>query len=149
MECLEAVKDVYDSSKYAGIAASFKNSGLGVGVPDVGRCILSVEQEKVHIRTSAACIGQGMATVALQVCCEVTDINPNDIIVEAPSTERTPNSGTTTASRQTVFTGEALRQAANQLKEAMDSGMTLTDLEGKEFLWRVRLGNRSNWQRQA
>ena len=133
VECLEAVKDVYESSKYAGIAASFKNSGLGVGVPDAGRCILSVEKEKVHVRSSAACIGQGIGTVALQIVCEVTRLKPDRIIVEPPDTLRTPNSGTTTASRQTVFTGEALRRAAVKLKAAMDSEKSLKDLENSEF----------------
>ncbi len=132
-ECLEAVKDVYHSGKYAGIAASFKNSGLGVGVPDVGRCILSVEKEKIHIRTSAACIGQGIGTVALQIVCDVSGLPPEKIVVETPDTLRTPNSGTTTASRQTVFTGEALRRAALKLKGAMDSGNSLKELEGDEF----------------
>lgn len=133
VECLEAVKDVYESSKYAGIATSFKNSGLGVGVSDVGRCILSVEKEKVHIRTSAACIGQGIGTVALQIVCEVSDLKPDKIVVEPPDTSRTPDSGTTTASRQTVFTGEALKRAAVKLKEALDSGKSLKDLEKVEF----------------
>ena len=133
VECLEAVKDVYESSQFAGIASSFKNSGLGVGVPDVGRCILSIEDGLVHIRTSAACIGQGIGTVVVQMLCEVTDINPELIIVEAPDTQRTPNSGTTTASRQTVFTGEALTRAGRQLKKALDAGKCLADLEGEEF----------------
>ncbi len=132
-ECLEAVKNVYESSKYAGIAASFKNSGIGGGVPDVGRCILSIEKEKVHIRTSAACIGQGIGTVALQIVCEVSHLKPDQIIVESPDTARTPNSGTTTASRQTVFTGEALKRAALKLKTAMASGKSLKDLENAEF----------------
>jgi selenium-dependent xanthine dehydrogenase len=133
VECLEAVKEVYESSKFAGIASSFKNSGLGVGVPDTGRAILSIEQGKVHVRTSAACIGQGIGTVALQVVCEVTSLDPNLIFVEAPDTARTPNSGTTTASRQTVFTGEAINQAAIKLKAALAAGATLSSLEGKEF----------------
>lgn len=131
-ECLEAVKDVYKSGKYAGIAASFKNSGLGVGVPDVGRCILSVEKGKVHIRSSAACIGQGIGTVALQIVCEITGLLPEQIVVEPPDTHRTPNSGTTTASRQTVFTGEALRRASVKLKAQLDSGKSLKDLENVE-----------------
>ncbi|MGL1957555.1 MAG: selenium-dependent xanthine dehydrogenase [Colwellia sp.] len=133
VECLEAVKGVYEANKYAGIAASFKNSGIGVGIPDTGRAILSIEDGKVHVRTSAACIGQGIATVALQTVCEVTSIKPEMIIVEAPDTSRTPNTGTTTASRQTVFTGEAIRRAAVKLKQAMDSGKSLTALESVEF----------------
>ncbi|MEI6893782.1 MAG: selenium-dependent xanthine dehydrogenase [Colwellia sp.] len=132
-ECLEAVKEVYESNQYAGIAASFKNSGLGVGVPDVGRCILSVENEKVHIRISAACIGQGIATVALQMLCEVTNLKPESIVVESPDTARTPNSGTTTASRQTVFTGEAITRAGLKLTQVLATGKSLKDLEGVEF----------------
>lgn len=133
VECLEAVKDAFESNQYAGIAASFKNSGIGVGIPDVGRAILSIENGKVHIRTSAACIGQGIATVSLQTVCEVTDIKPDLIIVEVPDTSRTPNTGTTTASRQTVFTGEAIRRAAVKLKLEIDSGKSLKDLELVEF----------------
>ena len=38
VETLEAVRDVYHSAKYAGIACAMKNSGLGVGIPDTGRC---------------------------------------------------------------------------------------------------------------
>lgn len=133
VECLEAVKDVFHRHPYAGIASSFKNSGIGVGIPDIGRAILSIEEGKVHVRTSAACIGQGIATVAVQTVCEVTDLLPDQIIVEAPDTARTPNSGTTTASRQTVFTGEAVRRAAVKLKEALDSGKSLQSLEQAEF----------------
>ena len=73
--CLLALKELYEKAltegKYAGIACAFKNSGIGVGLPDVGRCIFSVEGGLVHIRTSAACIGQGLATVLLQIACEV------------------------------------------------------------------------------
>ncbi len=133
VECLDAVKEVFENNKYVGIASSFKNSGIGVGIPDTGRCLVSIENGKVHVRSSAACIGQGMATVSMQIACETTSLLPNDIIVEAPDTERTPNSGTTTASRQTVFTGEAVRVACEKLKNELDKGVTLKELEGKEF----------------
>ncbi|MDR2535915.1 MAG: molybdopterin-dependent oxidoreductase, partial [Treponema sp.] len=87
-----------------------------------------------HIRTSAACIGQGIGTVITQIVCETSRISPKNIIVEPPDTQRTPNSGTTTASRQTVFTGEATHQAALKLKTALDTvGGDLSKLEGQEF----------------
>ncbi len=133
VECLEALKEIYQSSPRAGIAVSFKNSGLGVGIPDHGRAILSVEAGKVHVRTSAACIGQGVATVAVHIVCEVTGLSPEEIVVEAPDTARTPNSGTTTASRQTVFTGEAIRRAAQSLQQALAAEVTLSDLNSQEF----------------
>jgi selenium-dependent xanthine dehydrogenase len=136
--CLLALKDTYDRAraegKSVGIACAFKNSGLGVGLPDTGRCILSVEAGLVHIRTSAACIGQGIATVLTQVVCETLALGPEKTVVEAPDTVRTPDSGTTTASRQSVFSGEAARRAAVRLKEAMDAaGGDLSLLEGREF----------------
>ena len=126
------VKPYYDKYPNAGIACALKNSGVGVGVPDTGRCILSIENNVVHIRTSAACMGQGLATVVLQICTETTHLPSSSFIVEAPDTRRTPNSGTSTASRQTAFTGEATRRAAEKLKDALNEA-SLAELEGKEF----------------
>jgi len=141
VECLLAVKEAYEKSPYTGIASFFKNSGLGVGVPDVGRCIISVENGKIHVRTSAACIGQGLATVLTQMVCETLDIPPELVIVESPDTLRTPNSGTTTASRQTTFSGEATVIAAiklnSDLRSQLADGTTLEKalllLEKREY----------------
>ena len=133
VECLEAVKDIYESNPYSGIAIAMKNSGTGVGKMDVGRCILSIEDGKVHIRTSAACMGQGIATMSTTVLCETTGLDPALVIHEKADTIRTPNSGTSTASRQTVVTGEAIRRVSEKLKEELDKGLSLEDLEGREF----------------
>ena len=35
---LEAVKPYYDAARYAGLACAMKNAGVGVGIPDTGRC---------------------------------------------------------------------------------------------------------------
>ena len=131
--CLEAVREEYEARPYTGIATCFKNSGLGVGVPDIGRCLVSIEGGKIHLRSSAACIGQGMATVILQMACETLHLPPECFVVERPDTARTPDSGTTTASRQTVFTGEATVRACRLLRAELDTGKTLADLEGQEF----------------
>ena len=61
-----------------------KNSGIGVGLPDTGRVILEVRDGKVRIRTGAACIGQGMATMATQVLCETTGLTADKVFVETP-----------------------------------------------------------------
>ena len=132
IECLEAVRTAYYSSDRTGIALAMKNSGVGVGVPDAGRCILSVEKGKIHIRSSAACMGQGIGTVMLQIAAETLRMKPELFIVEPPDTERTPDSGTSTASRQTAFTGEAVRLASLKLLEAL-KGKTIEELEGQEF----------------
>ena len=132
VECLKAAKEAYYSSDKTGIALAMKNSGIGVGSDDTGRCILSVEDGKIHIRTSAACMGQGLQTVMLQIAAETLGLQPEMFIVEPPDTERTPDSGTSTASRQTAFTGEAVRRSALKLKDAL-TDHTLSELEGQEY----------------
>ncbi|MDR0885030.1 MAG: selenium-dependent xanthine dehydrogenase [Clostridiales Family XIII bacterium] len=138
VETLMACKDYYEEydkkdGYYVGIACAMKNAGVGVGVPDIGRCHLFIHDEKVRIRTSAAPIGQGLQTVLVQIVCETIQLSIDDVIIENPDTKYVPDSGTTTASRQTVFTGEATRRAAQNVKDALDSGKTLKELEGETF----------------
>jgi hypothetical protein len=78
-------------------------------------------------------MGQGIATVCTQIICEQTGLDPKLLLHERADTVRTPDSGTSTASRQTVITGEAARKAGEALCTALDSGKTLADLEGQEF----------------
>ncbi len=133
IQCLNAVKEAYYANPYTGIACALKNSGVGVGVPDWGRTILSIEDQSIHIRTSAACMGQGVATIAWQIVRETIAPHKLPIIVESPDTRRTPDCGTSTASRQTLFCGEATRRAAQKLKEELDK-TEVANLEGKEYL---------------
>ena len=132
IECLEAAKPILDANPKAGIACAIKNSGLGVGVPDVGRVQLAIQGGQAHIRSSAACIGQGLGTILLEIVCQTTGLPPEQVIWDAPDTGLAPNSGNTTASRQTLFTGEACRRAALALGEALKE-KPLSALEGEEF----------------
>lgn len=139
VETLEAVKEDFekyeaDPNYYVGIASAMKNAGVGVGVPDIGRCNLKIVNGKVHIRSSAGAIGQGIQTVLLQIICETTGLSPDQIIVEHPDTKYTPDSGTTTASRQTTFAGEAAHKSSLKLKVDLDSGYTLEQLNNKEYI---------------
>jgi selenium-dependent xanthine dehydrogenase len=133
VETLEAVKSVYyDNYDMAGIACAIKNAGVGVGIPDTGRVRLKIVDGKVSLRTSAACMGQGIAATMRAILCETTGLKAKDVIVATPDTSITPNSGTSTASRQTVITGETTRRVSLQLKEALQIH-TLKELEGEEF----------------
>lgn len=138
LETLEAVKEEFyrweaDENYHVGIAGALKNSGLGVGVPDTGRCIIQVRGGRVHLGSSAADVGQGIQTIMKQIFTETTGLDPTLVTVERPDTSFTPNSGTSTASRQTVFTGEATRKAAERFKEALSAAGSLDDLEGQDF----------------
>ena len=132
-ETLEAVREICEKNPKAGIACAIKNSGLGVGVPDTGRCRITVKDGKVHVTSSAACIGQGMGTVQIQMLCEAAGLTPDMVIYDTPDTKYSPNAGNTTASRQTLFTGEAAVRAASLLKDALDKEGSLSALNGREF----------------
>ena len=132
VETLEAVKPYYDAAKYVGIGCAMKNAGVGVGLPDWGRCRLVVAEGKVHILAGASCIGQGLGTVLVQMCCDQLDLPRDAIVYERSNTFEAPDSGTTSGSRQTLITGEACRRACVELKKAME-GKTLADLNGTEY----------------
>ncbi len=137
-ETLEAVKEEYDAAmaagKPVGLACAMKNAGVGVGIPDWGRAKLIVEEDqKLHIYAGASCIGQGLGTVLVQMVVSNTDLRRDDIVYERSNTWIAPDSGTTSGSRQTMITGEAVRRACEKLMEAKKDGKTLVDLAGQEF----------------
>ena len=105
-----------------------KNAGLGVGIPDTGRVRLVVEDGKVHIRAGASCIGQGLGTVLVQMVCDQTGVAREDVVYERSNTFKAPDSGVSSGSRQTVFTGEACRRACQGLET-----QSLSALEGQEY----------------
>ena len=138
VETLEAIKPAYDAAVAAGepvgLACAMKNAGVGVGLADWGRCKLIVEEDgKLHIYAGASCIGQGLGTVLVQLTVTYTGLKREDIVYERSNTWIAPDSGDTSGSRQTLVTGEALRRAAEGLREELNSGKTLDGLKGREF----------------
>ena len=133
VETLEAVKPYVENNQYVGLACAMKNAGVGVGIPDTGRCRLVVEDGRLHIFAGASCIGQGLGTVLTQMVYEQTGIPRDRIVYERSNTYCAPDSGTTSGSRQTLFTGEAVRRACQDLKEAMGASGGLDALNGQEF----------------
>ena len=136
-ETLLAVKDVYEANPgRAGIACAMKNSGVGVGLPDKGRARLVIEDGVCVIYCAASDIGQGCLTVFCQDVAQATGLPLSRIRNGAGSTEIAPDSGTTSGSRQTLLSGEAVRQAARQLAHALEeTGGDLSALEGREFFY--------------
>ena len=132
VETLEAVREQYESAEYAGIACAMKNAGVGVGLPDTGRVRLAVRDGRLHIHAGASCIGQGLGTVLVQIVCETTGLPRESVVYAPPNTGNSPDSGTTSGSRQTLITGEAARRAAALLNEAL-AKKPLSALEGEEY----------------
>lgn len=132
-ETLEAVKEIYENHPRAGIACAMKNAGVGVGLPDWGRCRLTIEDGKVVIRSGASCIGQGLGTVLEQIVCEALGITGDEVVYAAAETNLAPDSGTTSGSRQTLVTGEAARRACLKIREDLKEGTSLSELNGREY----------------
>lgn len=103
---------MYEANKdHAGIACSMKNAGVGVGLPDKGRCNLVIEDGVCVIYAAASDIGQGCATVFCQDVAQATGLPLSKIRNAVCNTENAPDSGTTSGSRQTLLTGEAVRRS--------------------------------------
>ena len=134
-ETLLAVREAYEAHPgRAGIACAMKNTGVGVGLPDKGRCKLIVKDGVVELYSAASDIGQGCATVFLQVLGKTLGLGRSQMRNMGANSEVAPDSGTTSGSRQTLLTGEAVRMAAADLKKDLDAaGGDLRALEGKEY----------------
>ncbi|MBQ6735599.1 MAG: selenium-dependent xanthine dehydrogenase [Lachnospiraceae bacterium] len=134
-ETLDAVKEVYEKHRnHAGLACAMKNAGVGVGLPDKGRAKIRVEDGCAVIYTAASDIGQGSNIVMVQILAEATGLKREEIRMGSGSSEVSPDSGTTSGSRQTLITGEAVRMAGCDLKKDLDDAQgNLSALDGKEY----------------
>ncbi len=105
-----------------GLAAAYKNTGLGGGAPDkAGADVELYPDGTFQVRTSSAELGQGLPTVLQLIAAEELGVPPKMVNVLLSDTDLTPDGGPTTASRQTYVTGNAVRQTAAALREMMTS----------------------------
>jgi xanthine dehydrogenase molybdenum-binding subunit len=132
---LELVKDQFKRAKYAGIACGIKNCGIGNGVPETGRAKLVVSNDGEHVQLLQGYteMGQGLYTICIQVASEVTGLDPR-LFIPSVDTQHPLDCGMTTASRATVFAGNAVMQAAQKLKQDLEeAGGRLQSLAGRDY----------------
>ncbi|MCX6553986.1 MAG: selenium-dependent xanthine dehydrogenase [Candidatus Aminicenantes bacterium] len=135
--CLLALKEKFAAAPDAGLACGIKNTGIGNGMVDDSVVKIEiVSGSKLVIHHGWTEMGQGVHTVARQVVCQETGLDPKimEVRVDTASGAR---SGMTTASRATSLVGNALINASAALKR--DLGRTpLSGLAGKvyEGSWR-------------
>jgi xanthine dehydrogenase molybdenum-binding subunit len=105
-----------------GIAAAFKNTGLGGGAPDKASAEVELYPDgTAQVRTSSADMGQGLMTVLQLIAAEELTLPPDKVRVLLSDTGLTPDGGPTTASRQTYVTGNAVRYASATILQAVRS----------------------------
>mgnify|MGYP000902545409 CR=1 FL=1 len=101
-----------------GVAAAFKNTGLGSGADDSSGAIVELQPNgQYDVRSSAAELGQGLVTVLRMIVAEELDADPADVQVHVMDTDHAPDGGPTTASRQTYVTGNASKFAARAFRQ--------------------------------
>jgi len=99
-----------------GMASIMFGFGYGEGFPDHSIASIEImEDERIQIKTAAADVGQGVITTVIQIAAEILRINPEKFEVIQGDTHKTKNSGSTSATRQTYFTGNAVKKAAEEL----------------------------------
>jgi CO/xanthine dehydrogenase Mo-binding subunit len=105
-----------------GFAVGYKNTGLGGGAPDKAGAEVEIYNDgSVEVRTSSAELGQGLPTVLQLIAAEELGQATENIRVLLSDTDKTPDGGPTTASRQTYVTGNAVRHAARALRHMIDT----------------------------
>lgn len=108
-----------------GIAAAYKNTGLGGGAPDKAAAEVELYTDgMVEVRSASADMGQGLVTVLQLIAAQELGASVEQVRVLLSDTDLTPDGGPTTASRQTFVTGNAARHASIVLREAIQSSLS-------------------------
>ena len=131
-ETLLAVKDEFMAARHAGLACALKNTGIGNGVADLAEAAIEIAaSDRVVIHHGWTEMGQGVDTVAVQVLCQETGLDPQVVRVTV-STEHEARGGMTTASRGSVLLGNAIIDAARDLRRDLGT-RSLADLVGRTY----------------
>jgi len=131
-ETLLAVKDEVYNARYSGMACGIKNTGIGNGMPDESEARITIAApDKVIIDHGWTEMGQGVNTIAIQVVCTETGLDP-DIMEVHIDTGAQQEAGMTTASRATSLVGNALIDACKLLRADLQTH-TLGELAGRQY----------------
>ncbi len=136
LECLDAIQPHYEEAMKnwrTAESSPFKRKGVGIGAmcygigntgmrnPSTAR--VEMEQDgSVTLYTGCADIGQGSTTVLAQIVAETLGLETDAIQLVVGDTKYTTNAGATSASRQTYISGNAVKEAAEKLRELLMTG---------------------------
>ena len=136
LECLDAIQPYYEEAMKnwrTSEASPFKHKGVGIGAMCYGigntgmrnPSTARVEMDpagSVTLYTGCADIGQGSTTVLAQIVAETLGLETDAIQLVVGDTKYTTNAGATSASRQTYISGNAVKEAAEKLRELLMTG---------------------------
>lgn len=118
-----------------GLAACYYGVGLGAmgkHLNPAGASVVVAADGSVTVAVGTTEIGQGMITVLSQIAAEALGCPMELVHVVEPDTSRVPDSGPTVASRTTVMSGNAIRDAAAKIRAAMEPVIADSGLSWRE-----------------
>jgi CO/xanthine dehydrogenase Mo-binding subunit len=100
-----------------------------------GRATIDLQLDgSIVVRTGAMDLGQGSATALAIVAADELGLGLDDVVVVSGDTATTPDAGPTVGSRITFFVGNAVRDAAADLREAvLGTAGALFERPGREL----------------
>jgi len=123
-----------DKKRGIGMAVSFRGCSLGAEATDAAGAIVAIQRDgSILISCGLAENGEGLKTVFTQIAAEELGVDIKRINYMEVDTSVSPESGATVASRSTILGGNAVKNAAHQLKE------TLAEIVTAEF--KIRTNN--------
>ena len=132
---LLAVKPAYDAARAkgraVGIACGLKNSGIGNGAIEYGKCRLVVEPDGiVALHTGFTEMGQGLLTILTQCAVEVTGLPAARLPPAGQQPLRSRLRADDRLARQPARRPRRRSTRREKLKADLDAGRTLADLVG-------------------
>ncbi len=103
-----------------GLATAFKNVGYSFGFHDrsTARVVLDLDErgepERAEVFIGAAEVGMGVNTVLIQIAAHCLGLPVERVVLHAVDTTETPNAGSSSASRHTFISGNAVLEACRR-----------------------------------
>ena len=113
---LKARQGMTENGKIFGVGFACFVESAAAGPPETARISMTGDGQ-VEIRIGASSVGQGVETGMAQICAEILGITLEGITVHHGSTTLLDSGGGTFNSRNTVMAGNAVRLAAEALRE--------------------------------
>jgi CO/xanthine dehydrogenase Mo-binding subunit len=103
-----------------GVACNLQPYGRCVWLNDWSSAWVGFELDgTLVLRIGVPDIGGGQASSLVQLAAEVLSVDPADVVIHIGDSALTPLTGTTTATRQLYMSGNAVLQAAGELREQL------------------------------
>lgn len=119
----ECINKVVENAKWeAPPAGKYRGKGIACGykntkTPSGSSAIVKISQDgSIELLTSTVEVGQGAKTILAQMVAEELGVSVDMITVATPDTDLTPYDASTTSSRSTFHMGNAVKNAASDVK---------------------------------